>query len=213
MTWTPRSMDSKLECGLLGSLSLTFMSDYAVYHWFHPHDSSFHDEKDGQWHLPTTWSSSSGPGGRESGRRILVALARGHVASHSTLLCRQWRKNTMCSQVLLISGQAEDEISWWIALLTSGGWKLLPIIKKSQCLLWISHQKWQSDWILPLPFWSLSRRMGGFCMDRRHCISFPRESFELKKKKKDPWRIHINKCYWNPIRDWRFEKYFSFSLN
>lgn len=101
-------MDSRLECGLWGSLSLAFMSDYAVYHWFHPHDSSFHGEKDGQWpcrphDLPALGLEE------ESGRRILVALAKGHVPSPFTVLCRQWRKNTTHSQVVVISGQEEEE--------------------------------------------------------------------------------------------------------
>lgn len=105
-------------------------------------------------------------------------------------------------QVMLISEtrQRQDIMidssqTWW------GGWQLLLIGKNSQYPPWMSYPKWQSDWIPPLLFWSLSRRMGRFLHNQKVIgyISL-RESFWIKKiKKKEPWRIHLSKCYWNHI--------------
>ena len=167
-------LDSRLWHGTSGALCHWLSCQTAIWYWFHPQDSSFQ----GQWHLQTTWSSS-GPGGREPGRGILVVLACGCVPS------RWWEGDREQSSLAHLTGQREDGTSWLIVLLRPGGvakscfpseGTVLERQNKTatlnQCPLWISHQKWQSDWVLPLLFWFLRRWIGGFWLGG-HWISFP----------------------------------------
>lgn len=62
-------------------------------------------------------------------------------------------------------------------------------------------------------FSDLEQKSGRVLRDREETAYLSTgESFWIKEKKRSQ-RIHISKCYLKHLRDWRCEKYFSFSLN
>lgn len=116
-----------------------------------------------------------------------------------------------------LRGQGKDRASWLIVLLRPGGvaessspsegielGRQNKTSALNQCPLWTRHQKWQSEQVLPLLFWSLSRRMGGFCITRRTLDIFLLENnFEFKKKSHgESIPVNVTKSI-SEIEDWK----------